>query len=675
MPVQTLRHPLFALALAIGPVMAAAPPPAAQPPVTGQTPAASNSEPIADFLRDDIFEDVALSPTGQYLALSVNITEGGRTKRVLMVKDRASGKLLGHFNLAGITDVQGFWWVNDHRLLISAGEKSGLLEQPQPTGELYAMDADGSNQAILIGYRATTQQSGTHITVGKRTEADGASMMAAIPGDAEHVLVTMWPHDAGASGFAKAARLDVRSGQSTTVATAPVRNAQFVADRQGEVRFAIGSNEDTHSKTYYRDDGKSPWALLNDAAISKINLTPLGFDSDGHTAYLQREDAGNGADTLVAYDTASHTMKDVRRDAVADPMPVYGPQHALIGIRYDDAKPRFVFFDEHGSVAQAFRALENSFANQAVVPADFSADGKRMLVFVYSDRSPGDYYLFDLSSQKAVHLLTHREWIDPDGMGTQRAISFKARDGLDLHGFVTVPAGSNGKNLPLVVLPHGGPFGIEDHWGFDGEVQLLASRGYAVLQVNYRGSGGFGRQFTRDGYLQWGKAMQDDVTDATRWAIAQGIADPARVCIYGASYGAYAALMGVAKEPSLYRCAAGYVGVYDLPSLYHAGDGQSAKWGMNYLLETLGQDHLEAISPDRLVDRIGVPVLLAAGKEDERAPPIHTEMMRDALAKAGKSVQATIYPGEGHGFYLEADREAFYNSLLAFLDRNIGGGH
>lgn len=664
--IKALAAALLAAVMPVGPAAAAD---------TYTPTVAPKLPPVAAFIRDDRFESLKISPTGQYLALSVNIADtDGKTKRVLLVEERATGKRLGHFNLAGRTEVENFWWVNDHRMLISAGEKDGLLEKPQPTGELYAMDVDGKNQGILIGYRAVTSQGGSHITVGHRTQADGATMVDTLRNDDGHVVVAMWPHDAGGSGYEQAASLDVQTGRATALVAAPVRNADFVTDLKGEVRFATGSNSDNKAKAYYRDDAHAQWVLLNDAAVSGVNLTPLGFGADGHTAWLRREDTGKGADWLVSYDTASHTMKDVRQDPVASPDPVYGPQGEVIGVRYDDARPRYVFFNEQGELEKTFGSLQASFPDQAVALAGFTGNGRQMLIYTYSDRSPGDYYLFDLDSKKAVHLLSHREWIDPDRMGTQKAFAFQARDGLTLHGFLTLPAGSSGKDLPLVVLPHGGPFFVADGWGFDGEVQLLASRGYAVLQVNYRGSAGFGRQFAHAGYQQWGRVMQDDVTDATRWAIGQGVADPKRVCIYGASYGAYAALMGAAKEPSLYRCAAGYVGVYDLPTMYHAGDVQDTRSGTNYLKQTLGESGLEAVSPDHLADRITVPVLLAAGKEDERAPPVHTEMMRDALLKAGKQVQATIYPGEGHGFYLEADREAFYNSLLAFLDRNIGTG-
>lgn len=677
--IPVLRAAVIAALLAGTSAIAGTTPPPA-PPAPPATPAAAAAAAaklpsVADFVRDDTFEDLKISPTGQYLAMSVNLTEAdGKSKRVLVVRDRASGKLLGHFNLAGSTEVQDFWWANDHRLLISVGEKSGLLERPQPTGELYAMDADGNNQGILIGYRAVSMQGGSHITVGKKTEAGAATVVEPLRDDGKHVIVAVWPHGSGASGFEKAASMDVANGQISVVATAPVRNADFMTDLQGVVRFATGANDDNQTKTYYRDGANAPWVLLNDQAVSKVALFPFGFGVDGHTVYLSREDAGNGANILVAYDTASHVMKDVRQDPVADPIAVYGPHGEVIGVRYDDAKPRFVFFNDNDPLVQSFRSLEASFPGQAVVFSDYTADGKQALVYTYGDTSPGDYYLFDLDSKKATHLLSHREWIDPDRMGSQRAITFKARDGLTVHGLLTVPAGSNGKNLPLVIHPHGGPFDVADAWGFNGEVQLLASRGYAVLQVNYRGSEGFGRAFAIAGYRQWGRALQDDLTDATQWAIAQGIADPKRICIYGASYGGYAALMGAAREPSLYHCVAGYVGVYDLQALYSDHDAPDQRGGENFLKKTLGQDGLASISPDHLADRISVPVLLAAGKEDTTAPPVHTEMMRDALLKAGKSVQATIYPGEGHGFYLEADREAFYNSLLAFLDRYIGSG-
>jgi dipeptidyl aminopeptidase/acylaminoacyl peptidase len=670
-----LCTPIAALALLLAnPLHAAAPLPATPQPAATQPAGATSSAqqviPVRDFVRDDSFDIVKLSPSGKYIARTVNIGE----KTVLVVQQRSDGKISGHFNLAGKTQVEDFWWVNDNRLIISEGERFGLLEKPRPTGELYVMNADGSGQDILVGWRAGQNTTGTHITAGKEREAVAAFMDASrLPNEPNKVIVAVVPLQ-GESQFTQAEEMDVNTGRRTVVANAPVRNANFTVDRQGKVRFAEGSGADNLSKTYYRDADGSDWQLLNDESVSNHQLTPMGFSADGHTAYLEQQEA-KGPDGVYAFDTTTRKMQLQLRDPVADPVRyLHGPNNELIGVEYADAKPRTVFFDETSALAKAYRSLEASFPDQAVVITDYTSDGKLALVLTYSDRSPGDYYLFDLDSKKAVHLISHRDWIDPDRMGESSPVTLKARDGIVLHGFLTLPQGSNGKNLPLVVNPHGGPFGISDAWRFNPEVQLLASRGYAVLQVNYRGSGDLGRDFMHLGYRQWGGAMQDDVTDATRWAIAQGIADPHRICIYGASYGAYAALMGVAKEPDLYRCAIGYVGVYDLEAMYHAGDIQDTHSGTNYLKDALGEQNLEAISPVHLADRIKVPVMLVAGKEDKRAPPVHTEEMRGALQAAGKSVDTKIYDQEGHGFFIEADREDFYTRMLAFLDKNIGAG-
>ncbi|HTD28581.1 MAG TPA: S9 family peptidase, partial [Xanthomonadaceae bacterium] len=639
-------------------------------------PAASQVMPVSDFVRDDTFEQIRISPTGKYLARTIHLVDKDSEKTVLVIQQRSDGKMTAHFNLMGKTQVLDFWWVNNERVLMSVGQQFGELERPEPTGELYGINADDSNPGLLIGSRVYNFSTGTHITGGKATTADAAFMVSNVPSDPKHVIVSVWPRHEGNDAYTKAASMDVDTGETRILASAPVRRAEFKADLEGAVRFAKGSGIDNRSKTYYRDDAKSDWVLLNDQSVSNVILTPLGFGADGRTAYLVRQDAKKGPDTVVAYDTVGHSMRDVLRDPVADPsrVPLLGPHHEVIGVRYLDARPRSVFFDEDSVLAKLFRSLERSFPDQSVRITDYTTDGKLALVFTYSDRSPGDYYLFDTEQKHAEHLISHRDWIEPERMGEQRPIVLKARDGTSLHGFVTLPAGSNGKNLPMVVNPHGGPIGIADTWGFRGETQLLASRGYAVLQVNYRGSSGFGRSFETSGYQQWGGTMQDDLTDATHWAIEQGIADPHRICIYGGSYGGYAALMGVAKEPALYRCAIGYIGVYDLPSMYHDGDISESPAALNMLKEHLGQSNLESISPDRLADRITVPVMLAAGKEDKRAPPRHTELMRDALLKAGKSVDAKIYDAEGHGFFIEANREDFYTRMLSFLDRNIGSG-
>lgn len=624
---------------------------------------------LAPFIKHDRFGTVRLSPTGEYLAATVPFDD----KTTLAIIRRSDNAVTANFRLGSNTHVADFRWVNDERVLISIAEKLGALDQPQLTGELYAINADGGSADILVGQRVRGAGLGTKIQP-KKVERVAAELVDDLPNDERSVIISVIPFNN--DPFTRADRMDVYSGRRTTVAQAPIRNAGFTTDNAGVVRFAIGSGVDLVSKTYYRAGNGEPWTLLNDEFASGHGEVPLGFSADDRTAYL-RVESSTGPDAIVALDVASSTRKELLRDRRADPAEILYRNHSAtpVGAIYLDGAPHSRFFDENSVDARLQHSLEAAFEGQAARITSQTADGKLALVQVYSDRNPGDFYLFDPVAKKADHLLARREWFDPEAMAPKRPIVVTARDGLELGGYLTTPKGSSGKQLPLVVLPHGGPFGIEDVWGFDDEPQLLAAAGYAVLQVNFRGSGGYGRAFTRAGAREWGGKMQDDVTDATRWAISEGIADPKRICIYGASYGAYAALMGAAREPDLYACAAGYVGVYDLPTMHTDGDVQQRGSGITYLKEWIGErDALATVSPNRMAARIKVPVFLAAGGEDRRAPIAHSKMMERALIDADRPVETLYYSTEGHGFYLPEHRMAYYRKLLRFLHASLGGG-
>jgi dipeptidyl aminopeptidase/acylaminoacyl peptidase len=621
--------------------------------------------PLEDFLKDDAFGTIEISPTGEYLAATVPLED--RTSLIILrVSDMSK---TGHVTLPKKTHIAGFDWVNDQRILFSIGEKQGSLEQPRGTGELYGVNADGSGQgAALIGLRAK----GSKYATAQNAKLVFANIIHLLPDDPKFVLVSIAEFG---SEFTSVERMNVETGRRLAVARAPVRNAQFLADPKGVVRFALGAGSDLKSKTYYRDDERGEWRLINDEAITGLIVGVAGFNADATVAYLQVEQE-QGPDAIEAFDTNTGNRKLVLRDAVVDPSgtlvsPVDG---GVWGVVFNGTAPRIEYLDPDSPFAAAHRSLSAALPGQMVFPAGFTRDGQIGLFRAYSDRVPMDFYLFDRKAGSARYLASRAGWFKPEDLAASKPIVVRARDGLDLHGLLTVPNGSDGKNMPLIVNPHGGPFGPYDAWNFDLDAQVLASRGYAVLKINFRGSGNYGRAFQRAGYKQWGGTMQDDITDATRWAIAQGIADPRRICIYGASYGAYASLMGVVKEPDLYACAAGNVGVYDMPTMYGKGDVQERRAGENFLKEALGEENLAAISPTLLADRIKVPVLLAAGAEDERAPPVHTEMMRDALERLNKPVETVIYKGEGHGSYLLKNRLDGYRRLLAFFDRHIGGG-
>lgn len=624
---------------------------------------------LGQFIRKDDFNDIKLSPTGKYYAASVPLED----KTALVIFTREGNKQSATFMLGRNAHVNGFEWVNEERVLISIAEKYGMLDQPRPTGELYAINANGDKPDLLVGYRVQGNGPGTRIQP-KKVENVAAFLVDALPADPRGVVVSTWLMGS-MEPFTRAERLDVNSGRRTTLATAPVRSANFVTDNAGEVRLAVGAGVDNISKLYYREAAGADWRLVNDQSGSGRIELPLGFSADNKLAYLQVRGDGRGPDSIVAWDPASNERIAVLRDAAADPLEIIYRNGTTIpvGAQIMDGRHRSLFFDDEAPEARQYRSLEAAFPGQSVRVTSSTQDGALLLVKVWSGNNPGDFYLLDTDQKKLQFVLASGGWIDPDKAATVEPFSFAARDGLKLHGYLTKPRNTNGAG-PMVVLPHGGPYGIFDSWHYDRDAQMLAAAGYTVLQVNYRGSGNYGWSFRQAGARQWGGTMQDDLTDATRWATREGHADARRICIYGASYGAYAALMGAAKEPDLYRCAAGYVGVYDLPMMQRE-DGRQARSLGNWSKDWVGEDQaaLAAASPNRFAERIKVPVFLAAGGEDEIAPIAHTRMMEAALNKAGVPVESLYYSTEGHGFYTEPHQREYYTRLLAFLSQHIGG--
>lgn len=625
---------------------------------------------VDDFLKRDRFGQVKLSPKGTYVAATVPLED----RTVLVILKPGQKEPYGYVNFKETnTHVVDFWWVNDERVLFTIGERGGALEQPVSFGEIWGTNADGGRQGILVGARASRSAS----RAGGRSRAEKSAffLVDTLPDDDDYVLVGTVPFESGEAPYTSVERMNVNSGAKTSVVRAPVRGSAFLTDNHGVVRFASGENRDYKSVLYYRADDRSEWKLINDESASGKQIVPLDFDRDDRTVYLQSTEKA-GPDSVQAFDTGTLAMREVARDAFVDPAGlVYGiGKRYPIGVMFRDGKPRFQYFDADSPDARLHRSLQSSFGGDVVGSSSFTDDGRTALVVARSDRNPGDYYVFDTATKKADLLLSRADWFDPARMAPMRPVRFKARDGRQIEAFLTLPPGSDGRNLPLVVNPHGGPFGPYDQWGFATEPQLLASQGFAVLQVNFRGSGGYGKEFLKAGHKQWGKSMQDDLTDATRWAIQQGVADPARICMYGASYGGYASLMAVAKEPHMYRCAVGYVGVYDLQMLWGRGDIPGTDHGKAFLEEAVGKADLASVSPTRLAAQIRVPVMLAAGGQDERAPQEQSEAMERALRSAGVPVETLYYPTEGHGFYTEQHRRAFYTQLLAFLHRNLRTG-
>jgi dienelactone hydrolase len=548
---------------------------------------------------------------------------------------------------------------------VSVAKKYGSRDKPYPTGELYATDADGTKRRQIFGRYGLD---------GTELQPRAAYLIDTLPEDPRKVLVGMYALDTSTPST-RVERLDVLSGSMTTVATAPVRRASFTVDAARHVRFAHGAGDDNVSKLYHRANDDASWALVNDEAKTGLVEWPLGMSADGVTAYLQAQRA-NGPDAIVALDTVAGTRTEILRDPVVDPYDIIYADDGRtpVGSFFMHGKLRTAFFDEKSPTARLYRKLERAFPGSSIRVTSGTRDGRLKVVYVWSDTSPGDFYLFDTTDNSADLIFSRRSWLDPATLAPSELVSLRARDGLPLYGYLNRPREGRDAPMPLVVMPHGGPFGIADGWEINDEAEMLVRAGYAVLRLNYRGSGNYGRRFQHVGARQWGRTMQDDITDATRWAIEHKIADPQRICLYGASYGAYASLMGVAKEPDLYRCAAGYVGVYDL-ALMHKQDSRDSQAGRNWADDWISDDRatLAEVSPNLLAQRIRVPVFLAAGGKDEIAPQAHSERMEKALKAANVPVETLYVRTEGHGFYAEANQRTYYTRLLDFLSRHLGG--
>ena len=622
---------------------------------------------LVRFEKPDTFDQIKLSPTGEYYAATVPLGE----RTAMTVLRRSDNAVLAQFALGDESHVEDFHWVNDERLLLSMSRTYGSADQPFLTGELIAVDYDGGNLRVLAGSRAQ-QVSATRI--GTREQQNVAAFLVhQLPAEKHTVLVKVQPfHD---DPYPTLETLDVRTGRRIQVARSPIQHASFGVDHVGELRFIWGLEGGAHSVLRYRDDKDAQWQVINDESKTRRVERPVGFSPDNRTAYLQVDDA-KGTDRVIAFDTQSGERRSLLQHEMVDPDRILyslSQRGVPVGAQYMGESIEQRFFDPQSPEARLYAMLQSAFKGQAVRVTSATDDGKLAMVSVSSASNPGDFYLFEVDTRKAHYLLSRRSWIDPQDMGEVRPVTLKARDGLVLHGYLTLPPGSDGKGLPMVVNPHGGPFWVHDRLAFNSESQILAHAGYAVLQVNFRGSGNYGRRFSQLGAGQWGRTMQDDLTDATRWAIEQGIADKDRVCIYGASYGAYAALMGVAREPGLYQCAAGLVGVYDVDRLVRDDQGGS-RFLAQYSSSWIGEPGtLSQVSPVRLAGQVKVPVFLAAGGEDERVDFKHSELMQEALEAAGVPVETLYFANEGHGFYKQENRLAYYRQLLGFLSRHLGG--
>ncbi len=626
--------------------------------------------PLADFFRKPEFSSLSLSPNGKYLA-TLRPVDGLRKLVVIDLEKKTSTVVASSPEY----DVMGMAWIGNNRLRYTVGqEEAGVGEQTG--GGLFVVDKDGKNDRVITP--KAKPKTGDAYSGGRPLR-----FFSGVPDDnSSDIIVMGWERNAKQADLY---RYDTYTGKKTLLTfDAPPQAANWLLDRAGVPRVAA-STIDYVTTVWYRDGAESPWRTLGKwKATERSGFSPVAFDYDNKTMYVTAYLEGKDKAALYKFDFEKNQVnptpvfEDKDMDIQANDLIFSKKRGGLIGMNVEADKPRLTWFDKgmrdlQASIDAALPGKVNYIRN-----ANTTQTGL-MLVYSYSDKDPGSYYLYDDNKKDLQFLLQPQDWIDPEQMAEYRPIRYKARDGLEIPAYLTMPKGTTGKNLPLVVYVHGGPFVHGEQYGWHGDAQFLASRGYVVLQPEYRGSTGYGWNHFRKAWKQWGMAMQDDVTDGVNWLVSQGIVDKNRVCIAGASYGGYAVMMGLAKDPELYKCGINWVGVTDIQLMYKTtwSDFDGSDWQKYGMPEMIGDnvkdaEMLKSVSPLYNAKKINKPVLMAYGARDFRVPLVHGEEMRDALKANNVPVEWTVYKEEGHGWNKTVNKLDFWAKVEAFLEKNIG---
>jgi dipeptidyl aminopeptidase/acylaminoacyl peptidase len=632
--------------------------------------------PIEDFFENAAFTGAVLSPNGRYLAARIG-RSGRRDALAVIDLTTNSAKVVAGFS---DSDVGGFYWVNNERLVYNAHDKDIGQGDMRNAPGLYAVNRDGSAYRQLAA-RRTSRVSEQTIT----SMLPWNTFLLAQRGaqDSEFVYATSPKFgNRGELEYVNLLRLNTLTGRATAV-NRPAATHGWLLDQKGEPRIVKALERDM-SVLYYRDPATDKWRKLaefNAFTGGAGAFAPVAFGADG-TLYVSSSE-GRDKTALYRFDLAAgkraaEPLVELKDYDFSGALVIANDK--LLGVHVlTDARATVWFDPAMQSLQQRIDAALPGTVN--LVSLAPHAETPWVLVQSYSDIQPRSWNLFNTETGKLNKVGDTYARIDPRQMGIQEPVRYKARDGLEIPAWLTLPHGSNRKNLPLVVLVHGGPYVRGGEWGWRPDAQFLASRGYAVLEPEYRGSTGFGSKHFRAGWKQWGLKMQDDIADGAKWAIAEGIVDPQRICIAGASYGGYATLMGLLNDPGLFKCGIDWVGVTDIGLLYSGHwsfrsdlSDDYKQYGMPELIGDVVKDaeQFKATSPLVQAARIRQPLLLAYGGADVRVPIYHGRKFYDAVKATNPNVDMVVYEEEGHGWALPKNRIDFWTRVEKFLDKNIG---
>jgi dipeptidyl aminopeptidase/acylaminoacyl peptidase len=601
--------------------------------------------PLEDFFKNPEKTRYQISPNGNYYSylapyesrMNIYVQERGKEEAVRLTSETDR-------------DIAGYFWPNNEQVLYLKDDGG------DENYKLYGVNIDGSNLVCFTDFDEVRTQ-----------------IIDDLPDIPNEVIIGLNKRNPQAFD---PYRLNIETGEMTMLAENPGNIQGWMFDHDGKLRVAFAIVDGVNTSLLYRETEEDEWRDVLTTSF-KDNVSPYFFTFDNKnvigTSNLNRDksvvvefDIANGKEVKVLYENPDYDVEGV----------YYSRKRKVItSASYTSWKVERHFFDEE--TKNIFERIEKNLGDYELGVSAYNEDETVFIVRTYSDRSLGSYYIYDKNTDELTKIVDVSPWIDENEMASVTPITYQSRDGLTIHGYLTLPKGytmETAKNLPVVVNPHGGPW-ARDGWGFNPEIQFLANRGYAVFQMNFRGSTGYGKAFWEASFKKWGREMQDDITDGTNWLIEKGIADPDRIAIYGGSYGGYATLMGLVKEPDLYAAGVDYVGVSNMFTFMNT---IPPYWKplLDMMYEMVGDPvkdsiMLREVSPVFHVDKIEAPLFIAQGANDPRVNKDESDQIVKAMQERGVEVEYMVKDNEGHGFRNEENRFDFYRAMEAFLANHL----
>ncbi|MCL1077033.1 S9 family peptidase [Parashewanella spongiae] len=628
-------------------------------------------EQISIFTKPYQYSEVKISPNGTYISFIYN----ENNIRKLAFLDAKTYQATYVVRFSGDEEVGSYEWVNDERVALEKVYNRGWKEEPEYYGEIFSVNADGKKATYLFGQKHGGQTTGSRLHKNTAINAIGY-IRHGLPANDKYMLIKAYPFNNGTSGFMSKVqpqlyKVNVYSGKRKKIATAPITNANFILNKDLEPTFVSGTNSNNETHHFQLIDKK--WSEI-DLIRGRLNNFSIISVSDKADHIYAEGFLPNEKQALFEINTRTGKQTKIVSNDNVEPQKFWVDDNTneLYAVEFEDGYPEYAFVNKEHNSAKQLKSLLSAIPGHQLHLLSKTLDGHKSIVAAFNDRNPSDYYVYNSKKNEIKKILAQAEWLNPDDLADVKPISFKSRDGLTIHGFITMPYGIEHKNLPLVVNPHGGPI-ARDYWGYNSQAQFLAQQGIATLQINFRSSSGYGLAFEKAGNENWGTKVQYDIIDGTRYAINQGWINKDKICIEGGSFGAYSAIQSAIIEPDMFKCAIGVAGVYDLTLMKEEGDIPSINFGSSYLNEVLGNDQskLQAMSPAHNVNKLKAKILLVHGKKDKRTPIEQYEALEDALNSAQYSFEKMIFDKEGHGLFNPENRAKYYKKMHSFLKENL----